>query len=65
MIGRTIFLIDSIRIRNGFNQSGAPDGRRWARNIDGEYEAADKIRASHIGSASDRVNKRCLEILNI
>ena len=29
--GRTIILVDSIRTKKGFNQSGAPPGRRFAR----------------------------------
>jgi len=28
--GRTITLVVSIRTRNGFSQSGAPSGRKWA-----------------------------------
>jgi len=33
VIGRTVILVVSINTKNGFNQSGAPSGRKWAINI--------------------------------
>ena len=33
VIGRTIILTVSIKIKNGFNQLGAPDGRRDASTL--------------------------------
>lgn len=64
VIGRRIALTVSIRTKKGFNQSGAPEGRRLARKEVGEFETEDKIRANHIGIPSLRVNNRWLEYLN-
>lgn len=62
--GRTTILVVSINTRNGFNQSGAPSGRRWAIVFLGLYTALDKINLSHIGNPRDRVKIKCLEVLN-
>lgn len=58
VMGRTKILEVSIIIRNGFNQSGAPSGRRWAMDFFGNLEVDDKRNLSHIGRPSDRVKIR-------
>lgn len=65
VIGRTAMLVVSIRARKGFNQAGAPPGKRDAINDVGVFEMALRISLSHIGRARIRVRKRCLEALNI
>lgn len=62
--GRTVILVDSISTRNGFSQSGAPSGRKWAINIFGNLVRLDKIIDIHSGSPRDRVKIRCLDKLN-
>jgi len=63
--GRTVILVVSINTRNGFSQSGAPSGRKWAMNILGNFSSLDMIIDSHVGRPSDRVKIRCLDVLNI
>jgi hypothetical protein len=63
--GRTVILVDSIITRNGFNQSGAPFGRKWAINIFGNFNSLDIIIDIHVGSPSDRVKIRWLDVLNM
>ena len=65
VINRTEILTVSIRTRNGFNQSGAPDGRKWAVKDLGLCVAPLIIRESHRGRPNERVNKRCPEVLKI
>jgi hypothetical protein len=55
----------SINTRKGFSQVGAPLGRSLAANEEGEKRIPDIIRESHKGRANDKVNRRCLEALNI
>ena len=59
VINRTEILTVSINTRKGFNQSGAPEGKRWAMNFLGEWTAPLMIRENHKGSPKDKVNKRC------
>ena len=58
VIGRSKILTVSIRTKKGFNQSGAPDGRRPAAKYDGELATEDRIKASHMGRPNLRVNNR-------
>jgi hypothetical protein len=55
VIGRTIILTVSTRIKKGFSQSGAPLGRIPAVNLEIEFCADEKIRLNHRGSAIERV----------
>lgn len=64
MIGRTTTLVVSIRTRKGFNQSGAPSGRKWATNILGQNISLEMINIIQNGIPRDIVNRRCLEVLN-
>lgn len=63
--GRTIILVVSIITRNGFNQSGAPSGNRWAIVFFGLKDVLDKINLNHIGNPKARVKIRCLDVLNV
>lgn len=58
--GRTETLVDSIRTRKGFNQVGAPEGRRWARSSAGAAVVADMIRLNQRTRPNDRVRSRWL-----
>lgn len=64
VIGRRRILTVSINTKKGFNQSGAPDGRRPAAKEAGELIIDDRMRAIHIGSPNLRVKRRCLVDLN-
>ena len=64
VIGWTNVLVVSVSTKNGFSHSGAPSGRKWAIVFFGSFSDLDRIIVSHIGSPSDRVNRRCLEDLN-
>lgn len=59
-----MILVVSIRTRNGFSQSGAPSGRKCAINILGYLVNLDRIILIHKGRPRDRVNSRCLDVLN-
>ena len=61
VIGRTDTLIVSIITRNGFNQSGAPSGRKWAIDFFGLNVKDDSIILSHIGKPIDSVKIKCLD----
>jgi hypothetical protein len=63
--GRTTILVVSINTRNGFNQSGAPSGRKCAIDALGAFVNEDKINLSHKGSPRLNVKIKCLEVLNI
>jgi hypothetical protein len=56
--GRTRILEVSINTRNGFNQSGAPSGRKWAAEEIGFFVNLDIIILSHTGNPIDRVKIR-------
>jgi hypothetical protein len=58
--GRTSTLVDSINTRNGFNQSGAPSGRKCAVDALGLNLNLEIINLSHMGSPRDRVVIKCL-----
>ena len=60
VIGRSKILTVSISTKKGFNQSGAPEGRRPAAKEDGAFTIEERIRANHIGSPNLRVNNKCL-----
>lgn len=63
--GRTMILDDSINTKNGFSQSGAPSGKRWAIVALMDLMALDIINSIHIGSPILKVNKRCLVTLKV
>lgn len=65
VIGRTTIDEVSISTRNGFNQSGAPSGSKWAIVAFGDFVALDRISISHIGNPNLRVKIRCLVTLNV
>lgn len=64
MSGRTVILVVSISTRNGFSQSGAPSGKKWAINIFGYLVNLDRIILIHKGRPRERVNRRWLDVLN-
>jgi len=63
--GRTKILVVSIKIRNGFSQSGAPSGSKWATDALGCLANVDKINANHSGKPNDKVKIKWLESLNV
>lgn len=65
VIGRTVILVVSINTKNGFNQSGAPSGRKWAINILGWWFILEIISDNQRGKPKDRVNRRCLDVLKV
>ena len=64
VIGRRHILIVSINTRNGFSQSGAPAGSKWAANDEGDHTAAVIIKDNHKGSPNVNVISKCLDDLN-
>ena len=58
VIGRTRILMVSIRIRAGFNQVGAPPGRRLARAVFELNINPEMIRDNHSGNPRLTENKR-------
>jgi hypothetical protein len=62
--GRTEILVVSISTRNGFNQSGAPSGKKCAINILGNFVSLERIMDIHNGSPRAKVKIRCLDDLN-
>ena len=63
VIGRTVTLVVSIRTRKGFNQSGAPSGRKCAIDFLIDLKNLDNIIANHSGRPKIRVKIRCLDVL--
>lgn len=63
--GRTMILVVSIKTRNGFNQSGAPSGRKWATDALNDFVNLDNTILSHTGKPIVSVKIRCLDVLNI
>lgn len=55
VIGRTVTLVVSIIIKNGFNQSGAPSGRRWAIDAFKFLVNDENMNDIHIGNPRHRV----------
>lgn len=63
VMGRTPVLTVSIITRNGFNQSGAPAGKKCAAKEDGALITAEKISDNHKGKPNESVIIRWLEEL--
>lgn len=63
--GRTIILVDSIKTRNGFSQSGAPSGKKWAIDALGFLENLEIIIDNHSGNPNLNVKIKWLDKLNI
>ena len=63
--GRTNVLVVSIKTRNGFNQSGAPSGSRWAAVAFGFLVADEIMKDSHKGNPRDSVIIKCLVNLSV
>jgi hypothetical protein len=63
--GRTMILVVSIKIKNGFNHVGAPSGSKWAIVILNDLNVLDKIKDIHIGNPIDIVKIKCLDSLNV
>jgi hypothetical protein len=62
-MGRTVILVDSISTKNGFNQSGAPSGRKWAIDFIRDLKNLDMIIDNHRGRPKIRVKIKCLDVL--
>lgn len=62
VIGRTVTLVDSIRTRNGFSQSGAPSGRKWAIDFLIDLKKLDIIIANQKGNPKISVKIKCLDV---
>ena len=65
VIGRIKILAVSIITIEGFNQPGAPPGRRFAAAVVGLVIAPEIISPNHMGSPNLNVNKRWEENLKI
>lgn len=63
--GRTIILEVSINTKNGFSQSGAPSGRKWATEALNDLVNLEAIILNHTGSPRIKVKIRCLDVLNM
>src|SRR5277367_75246 len=63
--GRTIILVVSMIIKNGFNQSGAPSGRKCAIEAFVFLLNLDRINVNHIGNPIDMVKIKWLDKLNV
>jgi hypothetical protein len=63
VIGRTVTLVVSINTKNGFNQSGAPSGRKWAIDFLIDLANLDMIIDNHKGRPKINVKIRWLEVL--
>lgn len=61
--GRAEMLVVSINTRNGFNQSGAPPGSRFARNFSGLLISEERISLNHKIRPNERVKIRWLVVL--
>ena len=62
-MGRTKVLTVSIKIRNGFNQAGAPPGKRDAKVVDGLKDILEIIKLNQRGRPKVKVNIRWEEVL--
>ena len=65
VIGRTKILVVSINTRKGFNQSGAPSGRKWAVEALKFMKIDEIIRLSHKGNPILRVIIKWLDKLRV
>jgi len=63
--GRTIILVVSISTRNGFNQSGAPSGRKCATDDLNDLVNLDNTILNHTGNPIVNVKIKWLDVLNI
>ena len=63
--GRTTILVVSIKIKKGFNQSGAPSGRMCAIDDFIFLEKEEIINVNHKGNLKLRVIIRCLLNLKV
>jgi len=63
--GRTIILVVSIKIRNGFNHLGAPSGSKWAKDAFTVFLYEDKRKDSQIGRPNVSVKMRWLDRLKV
>ena len=63
VIGRTVTLVVSINTRNGFNQSGAPSGKKWEIDFLIDLKKLDIIIDSHNGRPKINVKIKCLDVL--
>jgi len=63
--GRTIILVVSINTKNGFSQSGAPSGRKWATDALNDFVNLDSTILSQTGKPIVSVKIRCLDVLNM
>jgi len=63
--GRTIILVVSIKIRNGFSHLGAPSGSKWAKEVFTVFLYEDRINDSQIGSPNVSVKIRWLDRLKV
>lgn len=63
--GRIKILVVSIKMSAGFNQSGAPPGKRCAATLEGLVITPEMINPSHIGSPNLKVKTKCEENLKI
>lgn len=63
--GRTKILVVSMRIRNGFSQSGAPSGNRWAVDALGAFAKVDNKKDIHNGRPNDIVKIKWLDKLKV
>lgn len=53
-----MILVVSIKIKNGFNQSGAPSGRKWAMDCFSAFVNDDATNDNHRGRPKTRVKIR-------
>lgn len=60
-----MILVVSIRTKNGFNQSGAPSGRKWATDALNDLVNLDITILNHTGNPIVKVKIKCLEVLNM
>jgi len=65
VIGRTTVLRVSMTTKKGFNQFGAPPGRRCAMKDIGAWVALEMIKDSHKGRPKEKVMIRWVDILNV
>lgn len=63
--GRTIILVVSIKIRNGFSHLGAPSGSKWAKEAFTVFLYEDRINDSQIGRPNVSVKIRWLDRLKV
>ena len=60
-----MILVVSISTKNGFNQSGAPSGKKWATDALNDLVNLDNTILSQTGRPIVSVKIKCLDVLNI